>query len=594
VQNSKVSSVINSLWLLAGLTVFACGNASAQGQPAVPGGALPGAMQPDLDHWDLRAQQDDELYIPPSVDRPLGEDAGPRIEVNALELSIDPRLNSLIGAELRAAVDQILKLSVIENQAGGFTIGRLERAATAVTERLREGGFILAWAYLPQQSVENKTVTIEVLSGTLEGVTVDGNNRYKSKQLLGPFNDLFGTPVVKDDVEKSILVVRNYPGLSTSAVFSPGTAVGSSLLTLRVSEDPFDFAMSADNHGTESTGENRVRADMFLYNPFGLGDVLVVNAVQTFDPAENLYGGLTYQAPFFSDDLTLTLGYSHNTFEVASGIAAGAGEGGKNLAGDTDIGWIGLSKNLRLKRRSRLDMGIDLHVKNAVLENLGSETEDNLTVASLYLSAEAVDGIGAGGINQLELRYLKGIPDFLGSMSEDGDGGQSTRTGGSGTDAGGDFDKIMVRYQRLQRISERNSLLIRAEGQVSDDLLTSLEQFVIGGPNNVRAYPIAEYLGDEGAFASLEWIVELRDTGNSSFSISAFADYAYAKLNDPLANEIDDTDLSGWGIGIAFSNTSASGNRFGFRVDVATPIGDIEPSDEDDPQIYGQISYSFR
>ncbi len=491
-------------------------------------------------------------------------------------------------------MDQILNLIVIENQAGGFTIGRLERAATAVTERLREGGFILAWAYLPQQSVENKTVTIEVLSGTLEGVTVDGNNRYKSKQLLGPFNDLFGAPVVKDDVEKSILVVRNYPGLSTSAVFSPGTVVGSSLLTLRVSEDPFDFAMSADNHGTESTGKNRVRADMLLYNPFGLGDVLVVNAVQTFDPAENLYGGLTYQAPFFSDDMTLTLGYSHNTFEVAKGLAAGAGEGGKNLAGDTDIGWIGLRKNLRLKRRSRLDMGIDLHVKNAVLENLGSETEDNLTVASLYLSAEAVDGIGAGGINQFDLRYLKGIPDFLGSMSEDGDAGQSTRTGGSGEDAGGDFDKIMVRYQRLQRISARNSLLIRAEGQVSDDLLTSLEQFVIGGPNSVRAYPIAEYLGDEGAFASLEWIVEVRDTGNSSFSISAFADYAYAKLNDPLANEVEDTDLSGWGIGIAFSNTSESGNRFGFRVDVATPIGDIEPSDGDDPRIYGQISYSFR
>ena len=354
------------------------------------------------------------------------------------------------------------------------------------------------------------------------------------------------------------------------------------------------MSVVADNHGTESTGENRLRADLAWYNPFGIGDVLIINVLQTFNPAENLYGGLTYQAPFFSDSLNLTLGYSHNAFEVASGIAAGAGEGGKNLAGDTDVGWIGLSKNLRQTRRSRMDMGIDLSVKNAILENLGSETEDNLTIASLYFSAEAVDGIGAGGINQFELRYLKGIPDFLGSMSEDGDGGQSTRTGGSGTDAGGDFDKIMLRFQRLQRISERNSLLIRAEGQSSGDLLTSLEQFVIGGPNSVRAYPIAEYLGDEGAFASLEWIVEVVDSGSSSVSIAAFADYAYGKLNDPLANELADTDLSGWGIGISFTHTGNNGNQFGFRIDAATPISDIEPSDGDDPQIYGQISYSFR
>jgi hemolysin activation/secretion protein len=179
-------------------------------------------------------------------------------------------------------------------------------------------------------------------------------------------------------------------------------------------------------------------------------------------------------------------------------------------------------------------------------------------------------------------------------MDESGDNGQSSRVGGSGVSAGGDFDKIMLRYQRLQRISKRNSLLVRVEGQASDDLLTSLEQFVIGGPNSVRAYPIASYLADEGAFASLEWVVEMMDNGSSSLSIAAFADYAYGKLNDPLANELADVDLSGWGIGLAFSRISDSGNQFGFRIDIATPISSLEPTDGDDPRIFGQINYSFR
>jgi hemolysin activation/secretion protein len=557
-------------------------------------GALPGISQPRIDQWNLRAQENEELYIPPNADRPLGEDAGPRIQVTSIDLDIDAQLGSRIDAELGARLDSILSSRLSAYRAEGVTIGRLENIASEITAALRESGLILAWAYLPEQSVQDNKVRIAVLPGRLNAVRTDGNNRYSANKLVGPFSELLGAPVQRTEIENSIMQVRNFPGLSTSAVFSPGEQVGTSQLTLRVSEDPFDMSVIADNHGTESTGENRLRTEMLWYNPFGIGDMITINALQTFNPTENLYGGITYDTPFFRDDLTLTLAYTHNAFEVAEGIAAGAGVGNQNIAGDTDIGWIGLSKNLRLTRLSRMDLGVDLAVKNAILENLGSETEDNLTVASAYFTAEAVDGIGAGGINQFELRYEKGIADFLGSMDESGDGGQSTRSGFSGQNAGGDFDKIVMRYQRLQRISSRNTLLIRAEGQATDDILTSLEQFVVGGPNSVRAYPIAEYLGDEGAFASLEWSVELSDNGNRSFSLSLFGDYAYAKLNDPFPNELADTDLAGYGIGLSFSNISDSGNQFAFRLNVATPATSTDPSDGDDPQFYGQISYVFR
>ena len=525
----------------------------------------------------------------------MGEDAGPRIQVTNINLDVDSQLERQIGPELTNLLNIVIDARVTENLAEGFTIGRLETLAADLTELIRDSGFILAWAYLPEQDVENNVVTISVLPGSLNAITTDGNNRYSTERLIEPFSDLIGMPVQRTAIENSIMSVRSYPGLSTSAVFSPGDAVGTSQLTLRVSEDPFDFAVFADNHGTESTGENRVRADMFWYNPFGIGDSISVNALQTFNPAENLYGGLTYQAPLFSPDWSLILAYSHNAFEVAAGAAAGAGVDGRNLAGDTDVGSVGVSTNLRLTRRSRIDAGVEIAVKNAVLENLPKETEDNLTVASLIFSGEAVDNFWAGGINQFEFRYAKGIPDLFGSMSENGDGGQSTRTGGSGVSAGGDFDKISIRYQRLQRISERNSLLLRAEGQFSDDLLTSLEQFLIGGPNNVRAYPIAEFLADQGAFASLEWIIDVGPSdSNFSYAVSVFGDYAYGKNNDPLKNETDDTDLAGYGLGLSIGHTSDSGNQFAFRIDIATPASDIDPSDGDDPQFYGQISYTFR
>ena len=109
-QKSSISLAAQGLWFLTGLVLFAGTTASAQNSASDIGGALSGAMQPDLDHWELHAQQDDELYIPPTIDRPLGEDSGPRIAVNSLQLSIDPRLNSLISPELRASLDQSLNL----------------------------------------------------------------------------------------------------------------------------------------------------------------------------------------------------------------------------------------------------------------------------------------------------------------------------------------------------------------------------------------------------------------------------------------------------------------------------------------------------
>ena len=80
----------------------------------------------------MRCVFDFSAFIPPSADRPLGEDAGPRIDVDSLQLSIDPKLDRLIGAELRASLDQSLNWMVVENQPDGFTIGRLERAAAEI------------------------------------------------------------------------------------------------------------------------------------------------------------------------------------------------------------------------------------------------------------------------------------------------------------------------------------------------------------------------------------------------------------------------------------------------------------------------------
>ena len=97
----------------------------------------------------------------------------------------------------------------------------------------------------------------------------------------------------------------------------------------------------------------------------------------------------------------------------------------------------------------------------------------------------------------------------------------------------------------------------------------------------------------------MEWIVNLTQLfgdggGNSTFSISVFGDYAHGELNDPLANEDPDVDIAGWGMGLSFAHAGDGGNQFAFSLDVATPTTHFDALNENDPQIYGQLSYTFR
>lgn len=568
--------------------------AHAQVSPAQIGKA-PAMAQPQLDHWRLQAQDNSELYIPPAAERPLGEDDGPRIPVSSLDLDVDPSLASMLDAELNAAMALILSSRVSANSAQGFTIGRLENVAADITDKLRESGFILAYAYVPTQSVDGGSVTIAVLPGSLDTITVDGNRRYSEDRLTAPFSDLMGSPIRKTSIENSIMYLRDYPGLNTTAVFSPGRTTGTSELTLRVTEDPFDIGFVVDNHGTESTGENRIRSELSFHNVFGRADTLTGVILQTFDPAANLYGGVAYETPLFRHDWSAGLAFSVNSFDVKGSQLSGLEELG--ITGDTNIASAFVSKNLVRTRRAAADLAFSVSTKAAELKNTGTPTEDNLAVLALDFSAESVDSFGAGGINQLQLVYSQGLADFLGSMDEFGlssNGAASTRP-----TAGGDFGKIALRYQRLQRISESLSVLLRLEGQESSDLLVSIEQFLMGGPNSVRAYPVAEFLMDKGAFGSLEFILDLDEvfgsgSSGANYALSAFGDYASGELNNPGIGQIPDADISGWGLGFTVAHTGNTGNLFSLRFDIAKPAGEEDASNGRNPQYFGTISYSFR
>jgi len=166
--------------------------------------------------------------------------------------------------------------------------------------------------------------------------------------------------------------------------------------------------------------------------------------------------------------------------------------------------------------------------------------------------------------------------------------------------ASGEFNKVSLQLQRLQRITQYTSVVFRVDGQFTNDPLVSLEQFSMGGPDSVRAYPVAEVLAEKGGVASLELITGAPGFanrpafGNSTWGqvlqVSLFVDYANGKLNDPLvAAQTKSSRLAGAGIGLQFS---LPGRVFS-RLDVATPLTDRDPSNDRDPLYYFRFGMNF-
>jgi hemolysin activation/secretion protein len=523
-----------------------------------------------------------QLEIPALIDRPLGLEEGPRIRV--IEFNIEGAVDRPERGVTIASIDRLLLDKLVIQPLEGFTINELQAIADEITAYYRGNRLILAQAVVPAQNVQDGIVTIRVLEGVLNSVAVEGNEIYSADRISSPFNDLLNQAVDQNDVEEAILSLQDLPGLTVFGTFRQGSALGQTELLVSVrDEDRFYIRPSIDNYGSELTGDVRTTLEWGVNNVVGAADRLSGYLVRTASPDEGSYYGLEYRLASRNTRNRVGFGVLKNRFDATPAAT--------NLSflieGEVKQANVFYERQFANRRAFRADGALELAVKDATTTLPISEQRDELKTLGYTFNYYAV-GRGTRGIN---VGYFR-------AMGGQNDSAIPTRQGGSGALAG-DYTKFEFNYQRLQRFADHHSLLLRLEAQKTDDLLVSLEQYSIGGPANMRAYPVAEALFDTGAAASLEWIIEApgfadRSIGDRTwgdvFQLSVFRDYAGGELNDPrLSQPSAWTNYRGYGIGLLFSAT----NKFYLRLDAAKPDSNITPSNNEDPQYYIGFNYTF-
>jgi hemolysin activation/secretion protein len=507
------------------------------------------------------------------------------------EMANDNNLDESIAALKK----QMSSLSQHTTPVAALSLQQLQEIAAQVAQYYRNRGFILVRVLVPPQTIKNGVVNLQIMEGLLGNVSIENSRHYKREQILRPFDGLIGQPVVESEIETAMLVLNDYPGMTTFAVFRPGLNPGETdLLVSIIEEKDVSGQLHADNYGSEFTGEYRTRVDLSWNNPFDAIDKLSASVSKTINPANGDYGSLNYERRAFGPKNLFGIGASKNNYSLGAALEPFGITGTTSLA---QLYWRRVFHRSRLFNSYAL---LQFSRKSAKLDvTEGEDRADELSVANIDLGFDWSSNSRKHMITS-RIQYSQGFDGLLGAMESTSDSTQTDtgRRGGTGMFAGGKFSKVNFDYDQWYRFTQEHSLHFSLRTQASDDLLTSLEQMPIGGPNSVRAYSTSEFLRDKAYFTSVEWLMrapgfsQWKAFGNKRWGellqFVLFADYAKGWLNDPLASDREVVSLSGVGAGMRFRYKD-----FSARFEFASPVGDEPVSNQRDPQYFFEMNLLF-
>jgi hemolysin activation/secretion protein len=580
-------TLIKRVWVLVAVLVLIDHSVFAANLPpaATPGGALPNLNDEITEPFvypDPTFAPEQKLEAPPE------EIDAPRLQVRGFRINgVKPHEKLGINQD---AIERLVLSAAKELVAGeasrGFTLSMFESINIAIGRYYREKGFFLARAYIPEQKVEDGIVAINIVEGFIDQIVYSGNRLYSDAQLQVLFDPLKGEAIFLDSVESAVFISNDFPGMKANVLFGPGLEPGSAALQVNVEEKTSNGFITYDNYGSIFTGENRLRGNYQRYNLFGKADRLDLNAIATLSPQNSIYYDIAYQQPLLGNRYLVGGSYNANTFDVGGNLAD------LGINGESTILSGFMSRIISRGRTARITTAVDFSLKSAESRVISTlDSQDKLSVIGLSANYAGTSWSSSRAYQQISTRLSIGLADFLGSMDSNGNG-LSGRRGETQERAGGDFTKLNLDYLRVSRLTEFQSLLLRFSAQTSSDLLTSLEQFSLGGPDTVRAYPVAEALVDKAMLFSAEWQAdaspEIPQTWLNKLKFSIFYDYATGSLNDPLTNDIASVSLSGLGFGIQ----AVPFNKFTAKMQYAFSMGD-EPSDNQSLPFYFSLQYDF-
>lgn len=492
-----------------------------------------------------------------------------------------------------------------------LTLDEIISVADFITARYRDKGFLIVNAYVPSQTIFDGavltkkesgyrsvnafgTVMIKVVEGRVGSISVTGNNYYRSSFIEGFLENVRNDPSLKEEtLEKELLLLNEYPGLSIKTTLKAGKEFGTTDIIATVSDKyPLFGSVSYDNYGVKSTSKNRLSAALNIGNAITSGDLVKLNGIiglDSMDPDRLSYGRAEYLVPAGRTGTQIGAYYSNTVYAVGGADSlAPVGLNGKAQV-------IGLYVTQPLVKRLDRSLNLKLGGESVSLHDDllgGTLDKDEIRKLTAGLSYESTDRFL--GKNYIGFGYARGLGGFLGGTKN---GAANPAPSYAGADDV--FNKFTLDAMRIQKLPGHNYLMAKGNFQYSPDRLFSAERVQLGGEGSVRGVNPATTSGDSGYVTSLEFVVspffpETELFGQKigdTIQFALFTDYGGAINTNPHPSETASSTLSCVGAGLRLYG----GNMFSFKLDWAVPgtDGDYKSFKINESQVYVQGAVSF-
>jgi len=502
---------------------------------------------------------------PPAVDQPTGQtpsitvedrqpviggDSGQKIAVQSFK----------IGGESPVSAGELLKL--VQSEAGKeTTLGELNKLAARITKHLRQQGYLVAFAYIPAQTITDGVVEIAVVPGKYDQINIKGDSKFDADRLRAMlFCARPGAVIKRAPLERALLLMSDISGITVKATLTPGGAAGTADLILETADTAkTSAALYSDNWGNRYTGRVRYGVQLVVHNASGFGDDFTLGGLTTGEGINNYSFG--YSAPLGVDGAKLEIKHSRVGYTLGGDFAD------LGATGHATVTSYSVSYPLVRARTHSLygTAGYDVKHLRDDITYYDSYSPKTSGLWNIGLTGNFADSWLGGGNNAF------GVTHYRGKLSiNDAD---AAATDASYTNTAGNFAKTLFTFQRQQYMAKNLAFNFSFTGQLADKNLDSSEKLFLGGADGVRAYPQGEGAGDEGykLTGEFRWRLPGLSSGKNNLYLNTFYDYGSVMTSKkPYSTDANRRSLMGAGLGLLWTRD----RDFAIRLDYAWKIGE--------------------
>jgi hemolysin activation/secretion protein len=461
------------------------------------------------------------------------------------------------------------------------TLNDLNAMAARIAQAYHDQGYALAQVVIPPQDVTSGDVTFTVLEGKIGRVNLNlaPDTPIRDSLVRARLAAIKpGKPLLQRDLERTMLLLSDLPGVRVSSALEAGSVPGTVDLTINLTPARrWEFGAALDNYGVPQSGTGRVGLVGRIASPFGIGDNLDLNvlAAQRVDTA---YFRAGYEAPIDSNGTRAGIAYSHLYYYLGQEFAP------LNAQGNADVVTASISHPLIRSRSENLLLRGALEYRS-LTDNIGSASFTNpqkLALASVGLSYESRDGFLNGGFNSAELELS------VAHLNIDSDAALALDQGPGGRDTAGTSVRMTMQANRLNAVTANSSVFIGISGQWANRNLDSSSRITLGGPHAVRAYSPSEAVVDEGLIGTVSY----RYAVIPALTLSVFFDIGVGRYNarSVAGQGANTVTRSGPGLGLYW--TGPAGITLDASLAWRTTRADTTGNDKL-PRLYVQLSKAF-